>query len=309
MNDTNTSLTCFGLQYVDFRITTSVKSSAIISAYISTTTSIITTIFSSLILYILAKNSELQKPTNLLIGMLCVSDLLNGLIAQPMVTMKRIQDLKNIHMCNFRIWSATLAYYITGISCTNVVAISIHRFVCISYLTDPSTVKNQGFFHIFKVALPFLWISWAIWAGLSSVKIVSRFILNMIGVSTIISSFIIVICSYIRVRGVYRVSPEMNSALSQQTLERRRQRNLYQLKTNLFILLSFIISYVPRVACFAYEKLDEDASFSARYVCGRLANPVTHINTALHPIIYCWRVAAFRSKIILLLTGFLEKFQ
>eukprot|EP00794_Sanderia_malayensis_P015656 gene15656-17234_t len=308
MNDTNTSLTCFGLQYVDFRITKSVKSSAIISAYISVTTSIMTTIFSSLILYILAKNSELQKPTNLLIGMLCLSDLLNGLIAQPMHTIKRIQDLRNIHMCNFKIWAAILAYFFTGISGMHMIIISIHRFVCISYLTIPNVVHENSFMK-FKVALSFVWISWALLVGLSSVKIVSRFTLNIICTSIVMSSLVVVICSYIRVRRVYKVRPEMNSALSQQIQERRRQRNLYQLKTNLFILLSFIISYVPRVACFAYEKLDEDASFSARYVCGRLANAVTHINAALHPIIYCWRVAAFRSKIILLLTGILAKFQ
>eukprot|EP00794_Sanderia_malayensis_P010132 gene10132-11167_t len=307
MNEVNTSLLCFGSRYVDFRLTPSVKVFAVISAYASVTTSIATTIFSSAILYILAKNSELQKPTNILVGGLCLSDLLNSLIAQPLDTVKRIQDFSNIHMCSLKTWSTAVLYFIAGLSGVHIIIISIHRFICISYLTKANAV-HQGSFRKITMALPLAWISWALLVGLSSVKIVSSLILNIICTSIVIGSIIIVTCSYLRVRRIYKASSVIDLALSKKTLERRNKRNHYQLKTNLFILMSFIISYLPRVGCFAYEQFDADASFSVTYSCGRVTTTVTQINTMLHPIIYCWRVTSFRKRITLLITRVLAKF-
>eukprot|EP00794_Sanderia_malayensis_P011991 gene11993-13229_t len=309
MNETNTSLTCYGLRHVDFRLTTSVKSSAIISTYVSVTTSFTTTLFSSGILYILAKNSELHRPVNILIGMLCLSDLLNSLIAQPLNAILRIQELGNIHMCDLKTGTSMSAYFCIGISAFHIIIISIHRFTRISRLTQLPNVGHQDSFKKFKVALAFVWIFWALLVGLSAVKIVPRVILNIICTTIIIGSVVIIIYSYMRLKRVYRISPKLNSALSQQTLERRRKQNLYQLNTNLFILLSFIISYLPRVVCFANEAFNAKYSFSAMYVCGRFANAVTHVTTMLHPIIYCWRVASFRNKITPLLTGIVARFR
>ena len=96
------------------------KFTAIVSSTINAAMSVSATLGNALIIYVILIHRRLQNPSNILLASLSVTDLLIGLIEQPLSVVRRSMEIENIHICIIR-----LTYFYVGFLCPVASAVNI----------------------------------------------------------------------------------------------------------------------------------------------------------------------------------------
>ena len=245
------------------------------------------------------KTPSLQTTSNALLLSLAASDLAVGSLAQPSFSAWRISQIGgNIEVhCVAGILSESLGWLLAGVSLFTITAISCERFLAVHlHLRYHVTVTRRG---IAKVVLTF----WLIWIIITILRffVVSRKILRIIAVNFLVITSAIMFMAYIM---IYRLVRRHQVQIQQQCFARspgetKKTIDMVRYKrstiTMLYILGFFLLCYFPFLMVMVVELAKgETLQTKAAYLYTVTS---IFINSAMNPLIYCWRMMEIRMAI------------
>ena len=263
-----------------------------------------------LVILAVATRRRLQSNSNILLACLASTDLLTGLVVQPIhiaVEVKRILGVGPF--CTIEKVFAIFLALATFASLTHLVLISTDRYIAIKHsLRYQSLVTRQ------RILIGVL-LAWAFIMLLTILEIVLSFINSKTtiifavmkvrdGASIIILLFFVVFMIYTNLyifsetrRQKQRIQTEQ---VPQEEVKRRKKDNKAA-NTVVFILAALIISYCP--ACFATafimvrysEHPAGDSELNAVNIAVSWSTwSLVLLGSLVNPIIYCWRSKKLR---------------
>ena len=261
------------------------------------------------VLVILAvwRTPSLQTPSNALLMSLATSDLAVGLLAQPSFSAWRISQMAGdikVH-CLAGVVSESFGWLLAGVSLFTITAISVERFLAVHlHLRYHDIVTRRG---IAKVVLGF----WLLWITITVLRffVVNRKILRIIAVIFLVITSAIMLLAYIM---IYRLVRRHQLQISRQQCFTRspddnRNKNIDMVRykrstiTMLYILGFFLLCYFPFLLVMLVElATGETLQSKAAYLYTVTS---IFINSALNPLIYCWRMMEIRMAIRKIITS------
>ncbi|XP_022807550.1 beta-3 adrenergic receptor-like [Stylophora pistillata] len=258
------------------------------------------------VLIILAvwKTPSLQTPSNGLLLSLATSDLAVGLLAQPSFSVWRISQMAGdikVH-CVAGVMSESFGWLLAGVSLFTITAISCERFLAVHlHLRKHDIVTRRG---IAKVVLSF-WLTWILIIVLRFF-IVNRKILRIIAVHFLVLTSAIMFMAYIM---IFKLVRRHQMQIQRQCFTRSNDdcRNpgnktidMVRYKrstiTMLYILGFFLLCYFPFLVVMLVEiAIGETLQTKVAYLYTVTS---IFINSAVNPLIYCWRMKEIRMAIM-----------
>ena len=131
MNNTSTAEFCLFSVIKDSPHTFGIQFTAIATSVIGILSSFGSILGNALVLFVLMKHARLQIPSNLLLGNLCITDFITGLIVVPTISARRITEAYGKGICILRVTCAYFSYLTIMVSVFTVGVISIDRYYAI----------------------------------------------------------------------------------------------------------------------------------------------------------------------------------
>lgn len=240
-----------------------------------------------LVLVAILRTPSLRSPSIILLCSLAVSDLLVGLIVQPLYI---VSALIKIHLLN-SIWFM-LSFATCGISLFSITAISVDRFLALHYhLRYPSVVTSFRA----KLTLAIMWLTSFFLSGVYFWSKRGYFLLIAFGVCFCLK---ISIYSYIRIYLIVRRQQIrihwQQQAVSSQT--RENVSNMLQLKKsalNSFVFfIVMVLFYLPMSIAMALFVITKDWQTAWSF-----ATTAVFMNSSVNPFLYCWRLGELRTAV------------
>lgn len=279
-------------------ITSHYKITAILTSAFMIPISVVTILGNLLVIIALIKNKRIQSQSNILLGSLCLTDLLLGIIGQPIFIARRYLevsgsgttaycDLQNIHIF--------FAYLGVGASITTLAIVSLDRWFAICrpfvYQEHQSIRKCIVVITVDWLLLVILMISPYI--GLPSVGIyIGASIVMLISILTIVVCYISIYLVLLRHKNQISVQAQVSHA---EPVELRNQRPAERRRTNTIaiIIAALLACYAPHIITISIK------SFTGRKLLleSRVFEMIILMNSSINPIIYCLRSSEINTAI------------
>ena len=262
-----------------------------------------TILLNALVIFAVATRHRLRSNSNILLAYLAGTDLLSGLIVQPIaiaVEMKRIYGVGPF--CTLE-KITVVAHLSVGVASLNHIAIlSIVRYIAIKH---PLRYRNMVTKKRIKIAVL---VAWAITVSVTSLeltlaltdsgtKIYSVILkLNDILRATIGSIYIVVIgytCVYIYLETRRRVKRLQTEQLSQEEVKKRKKDSKAAI-TLAIILGALVLTNLPSIITFAVRALSVKIEPRVMSVLWSWLATSVMLGSLLNPVIYCWRIRELR---------------
>ena len=294
----NITESCFGLKTIKFQPTTSVIITALGVSIFNSIFSFIAIFSNGLMLYILSSKSALHSPSNLLLGSLCVTDFIVGLVVQPLNIVSRLFEVHSIHLCTVKLIYAYFAFLCSGASFLNIALISIDRWyaVCHPFQYEKSVTTKK-----YAVLISIMWLCWSTMTLLPFINVMDAKHYNiLLTVSAVFAAIIIIICYCC----IYKVIKHHNRVISvthslgtmtndtkvKRTKEHRRSN------TMAIIILVLFLCYTPNTVCSLLETFI-GSSLSLAYVAWHWTGLLVFFNSSCNPVLYCIRNRDIRQAV------------
>ena len=291
MNTSEQVCTSFTLIYP--KVTFSMKFTAVVTSIVNAVTSISAIFGNTLIIYIILKHRRLQNPSNLLLGSLGITDLLVGLIEQPLTVARRSMELHKTLICSIRKTCFYVGYFCAVASVLNIALISLDRCLAVLFPFEYETlVENRKYCWV----IASVWTAWSIFNLLSALNILPRRTFFYGSLMIIIISFGIVIISYTLIyRVVLKLRRQTTSVERSYEPDRRtKQQKHHQMAKTFGITIGvLLLCYIPKISIL-YIKVSRET----RYTAEAWADMLVFINSSLNPIIYCYRITEIREAML-----------
>lgn len=264
-----------------------------------------------LVIMAISKTPSLQTSSNSLVLALASSDLAVGVIAQPALSAWRLSqiasDLKV--SCVVGVLSENVGWLLAGVSLFVITAISCERFLALHLHLRYNDIVTRR--RLAKVVLSF----WFIWAIITILRffVVNMNILRIIAIIFLVISSLIMFAAYVM---IYRLVRKHQRQIRQQCFiiipsESNKLIDMARYKrstlTMLYILGFFLLCYFPFLTVMVVEiAVGVTLKTKAAYF---YTVTTVYINSALNPVIYCWRLREMRlaiRKLVNINTNFTE---
>ena len=259
--------------------------------------SIATFVGNFLILVALNKESSLHPPSKLLYRCLATTDLLVGLVSQPLVATYWI-SLVHEHwsLCRY----ARGAFYISGIALCGVslltlTAISVDRLLALLLgirYRQIVTLKRT-----YIIAATF----WILSVGAGSISISHSRIIRWYSIIVIALCSVISIASYTKIFRTLRhhqaqVQDHVQQQPSQETaLNMERYRKA--VSSALWVQLTLVVCYAPKLIILVVKIYRKKTYSSHVLVINGITSILTYFNSTLNPFLYCWKIKEVREAV------------
>lgn len=288
------STQCLFLEAVFFdRNDKTLFSTTIITLILNALFCIVATSGNLVFIFSLWKTKSLQNPSNLLLGNLAVSDLLVGLVVQPMYVAYKGGELNGTYMCFVHVSFSTSAWLAVGVSFLTLTTISFERYIAISrpflYLTvvrKRNVVAVSVFIWVFSFVLTF-----SRFAGIGS------FLFYCVCSAIIVTSFTTTTFFYVKIFHLARHHQKsINEAVknNENIIKETKLTKTIGLVTGLFFL-----SYVPTLCIMVYYST-QGYGLVVKTVYS-WTDTVLFINSSWNPFIYYIRNQEIRSAMLSML--------
>ena len=255
----------------------------------------------ALILVALPKVSSLHPPTKAMFQCLALTDLGVGVIAQPVFVIHLLSTVHELmQLCYTAVAiNEAVAGSLLGVSLVTLTAISVDRLLALSL----------GLQYRFKVTLQrvraMLIFFWFLNISLSIGRIYWNFFVISTAISAaIFSSLAISAFSYAKIYLTLRRRNAMQEDIvhqghsnSEDGMNRPLNIARYRrtVSTALYVQLSMIACYLPYgiISSIQYEKGYSPSINIASLLAGTLGG----LNSALNPILYCWKINGVRQAV------------
>ena len=253
---------------------------------------VFTIIANALLIITLVKTKTLHTPSNVLIGSLCVTDLLTGIVCQPIfwTILLRVQYGFDATMFYDIFWSALSVA--GGLSYVLVLLVTLDRYlaICHPFRYHQHATCKRCFFAIAPSLLPIPFL-----------LLIRNKLMASIAVSICAFQFLIMMYCYVRIYQAVKKQQRVVVNLgtigdeTQRCLQEKSRENKSSAYTILIITGCFIICSVP--LCVFLLKFVEiglcDLTFEF-YTFYTWAIFFVLLNSFVNPLVYCIRLKAIR---------------
>lgn len=258
----------------------------------------------NLLVVISIKNSSaLRAPSYTLLSLLAVSDLLVGLVVQPLYIARKVADLKgdNSGYCFLSLAYNSMSSFAGALSYLSIAAISCDRLLAVRLSTNYRAAVTRKAIRAAVCVMVALSLLYALTYTLS-------FILFFIGTLVVLPLCLAVVCfNYVKINGILRQRQKniqrTNSKFSScshrtnRRLNKTREIHEYRhvQRTVLFVLLVFLMCYLPYF-CFMVVRQCLSARV-ALYSVNEITITIVYMNSVLNPSLYISRMAEIRRAV------------
>ena len=264
--------------------------SHIITSAINVPSMLVAIVGNSLILAAILSTPSLRSPAILLLCNLAVSDLLVGLVIQPLFI---VSVFHSTRLLLTGIWFI-LSNSACGISLCTLTAIAVDRFLALHYHLRYSTIVTS--FRI-KTFLTALWLMNFIFSGTVyfwSLRIFFLYITIFVCLCLIISIF-----CYVRIFKIVRHQQKKIQCQHQavnlpqgSTISNLLQLEKSAINSFLFFIV-MVLFYIP-VSTYLSLFITKNTWQSG----WRVATTLVYINSSVNPFLYCWRIGDLRAAVL-----------
>jgi len=260
----------------------------IINCVLNAPLMLISTLGNALVLAAIIRTPSIRSTHMIMLCGLAVSDLLVGLIAQPIYIAKQLTNDGSIHV----VWKLTVTSF-SMVSLLTITAITVDRFLALHYHMRYATLVTES---RVKYTLIIIW--------LFSV-ILACFQFWNIRVKHLSSGAVILICliisqlSYIRIYQIVR-RHQMQIEAQQQAVQRfdvENNLNIARLersaRNTLIFFTALIICYLPLYIVLTVNTISQ-GNFQIEW---DFASTFTFLNSSINPFLYCWRLREVRTAV------------
>eukprot|EP00794_Sanderia_malayensis_P011214 gene11214-12391_t len=314
---------CLFLHELEVPDNVAIKATAIVTAILGTIVAIGAVIGNSIIIFVLIKFERLQIPSNLLLGSLCVTDLLTGLVVQPLSMIRRVNEAHNKHVCTVRLVCAYFAFLCVVASIINVCMISIDRYFAI---TMPFWYQRRVSNAKYCILIVCFWLLIAGFALLPFAGVLTAISFFQITFALMGLTIVMFLVAYSRIAVIVRnhqrrIHPHRhrNHHHQQQELPSdvtipveattttgnatktngvtsymsRERKKAYTIA----IIVSFaLVSYLPLAVMFILRGVMGD-TIELVCIADTWADFILHFNSVVNPVIYCFRSEEIRLSV------------
>ena len=250
---------------------------------------IISIIGNTLVLAAILRTPSLRSPSIVLLCSLAVSDLLVGLVVQPLYV-ARLQT-ENVFL--FQVLPI-MVFSVCSVSLFAITAISVDRFLALHYhMRYPNLMTTRRA----------LYTSASLW--------LVNFLLSLITIWNITFYFVciafnIVICilistaCYIRIFRIVR-QHQLQIHAQQQAMENFHAENNENLQVSKKNAINTFIYYIVMILCYtpAFIGISIFVSSPNRWTnTWMLAETLAFMNSSINPFLYCWRLRELRTAVV-----------
>ena len=248
----------------------------------------------TLILIALRKESSLHPPTKLLFRCLATTDLLVGLITQPVAVLQWTSVLnERWNICHFAIRAHfVIGYILTSVSLLTLTAISVDRLLALLLglrYRQVVTLKRT-----FVIAILF-WIVSTVAATMyfwdSAITLWYGHIGNLICLMTSIFSYTKI---FLKLRN-QQTQVQSHAPQPSQEIPLNIARYRKAVSTVLWFQLTFIVCFLPNGVVQALTNPSEVSPFVL--LVRKYTVTLVYLNSSLSPILYYWRIKEVRQAV------------
>ena len=253
---------------------------------------LLTILANAVLLLTIFKTTSLRTPSNMLLGALCLSDLLVGVVCQPLF-LAFLFKLQLFHELNITLsvvvqWSGTI---VNGMSFLMVLYITMDRYVA---------VCHPFFYHRHATLKRYIIIVAITWVYQLLVPLASGTFYLMFFAAVTIISFAVMFFCYIKIysiivekeRSVLRLG-KIGDEEKEILIHNREDRS--NVLTVVILLVVFTVSYLPAlIVILALFKPDERADpcklSPSKYTVFMWSVLFYSLSSVINPIVYCMRI-------------------
>ena len=280
-------------------VTARVHDELIVLLVLNTFLSITAFLGNTLILVALHKESSLHPPSKLLLRSLAITDLLVGIIVEPLyvaylmsVKSKRWDICYNVNVALF-----IASHILCSVSLLVLTAISVDRLLALWLgLRYRHVVTLRGVY----ITVIVMWVL--------SIVVTTSFIWNELLFSLLLFIHLslclsIIIFSYMKIFFTlrhYQIQAEINVAFQEQPRQAiplniaRYRKALY---SALWVQVTLFICYLPFVITEALTDLKSVKLSSSVYLTKTFSFSFVFLNSSLNPFLYCWKIKEVRQAV------------
>lgn len=242
----------------------------------------------ALVLAAVKRTPSIHLPSMNLLCSLAVSDLLVGLIVQPLYI---ANTLTNIH--SLRLVAGMMAFFVCGVSLDTITAISVDRLIALLYhLRYASLVTNSRV----RYTVVMIWLINVVSSGCYLWK--KRECHLVVAVITVIC-LIISTCSYFK---IYRIVCHHQSQIhaQQQAAHSNAEHSIHIVRLKRSAMNTFMFYIVMIICYFPMYILStlHGISYMSWITEWDFAHTAVFMNSSINPILYCWRLRELRTAVV-----------
>ena len=269
----------------------SILVSELICCVVNSVLSVTATLFNILVILVIWKTPPLHSPSNVLICCLACSDLVIGLLAQPLLVAYKIAEIKDDHKtaCLGRLIHWIAGFVCAGVSVMTIATISVDKMLALHlHLRYKQVVTVR---RVLKVVFAY-WF-FCVSAGVSLFLANSDRYWTFIPLPVLSISLTTTFVAYMK---VFRVLRRHRSQIRAQTLSAWNSVNMKKYKksvlTMVYVLLMFLVCYTPFLTAMAFRiMVGYNSSIKLAYEWGAT---VVYLNSSLNPLLYWIRMQEIR---------------
>ena len=289
MNKTNND-TCFFFEekFVNLDRTEDVFIIDIFAVILNFFFSLLTCVGNFLIVFAIGKTRDLNSPSFVLLGCLALSDLLVGLICQPLLAAFKIAELKSNYTarCTLEMLLHTTGWMTSGASVLTLATVCVDRVLSLilhlrykALVTVPRIFK--AFSAVWIVSITVVVVRFRMGSGWSFVAIVA-FLLPFL---------VIAVCTLKIFQVVRRHQRQINDQSKALSYLQSNTVNVLKCRksavTVLYIYGLFVIFYLPYFVVMVLQMNVVGFTITLRIACDYAT--AVFMNSSLNPLVYCLR--------------------
>ncbi len=259
----------------------------IINCILNAPLMLISIIGNSLVLAAILRTPSLNSPSIMFLCSLAVSDLLVGLVVQPLYIAYELTKFSSLYELMI-----AMSVNGVGVSLGTITIISMDRFLALHYhMRYPDMVT----IHRAKYTIITLWLFTFLVSFLAFWKITYYYFLAAFSIP--IYLLLSTVC-YVRIYFIVRRHQlqilAQQHAIGSLNDESNMQRSVKSAKNTFIYYIVMILCYTPlfismTILFFFYDRWT---------VAWNLSDTAVFLNSSINPFLYCWRLREFRTAVI-----------
>lgn len=288
--------------YGDKNISATQKNIAVINSVINTPLILISIIGNSLVLAAILKTPSIRTPSMIMISSLAVSDLLVGVMAQPLFIANKFKSLteKDLFLQHVTVMTG---FFLCGVSLGTTTVISVDRFMAFHYHMRYSTIVTKS---RVLCTVTMIWLFTFLCLGL---YLWNHPLYHLL--AGIYPAICLIICTYLYIK-MYRIVRHHDKQIrvQKQAVEISSCANSTHMLRLIKSALNTFVFYICLVICY-FPNVVFMTLYGTVYRGWKtewdLSTTVVFVNSSINPILYCWRLRELRKAMVKIGRGLLNK--
>ncbi len=252
---------------------------------------VMSTMGNALVLAAIIRTPSIRSTSMTLLSSLAISDLLVGVIAQPLFFANELTKMSNVFVSSLA-QVAVLSF--CGVSLATITAISLDRFAALHYHMRYATLVTKS---RISCSVAMIWLTNFALSGLyfGEHRLLNQLIAVFIVICLIISTF-----SYIRIYLIVRQHQSQIQAQQQAVQSFNAGSNLDIARLRRTAINTFMF-YIVLISCYfpTFVLLTlYGASYRHWKIEWKFATTVVFMNSSINPSLYCWRLGELRTAVV-----------